>query len=162
PPNSLLAYRREFEDLARDPVRRLRTHRALEQLSVFGVDAAPTLLHLVDSACALKEESEDESSSRAKRSRGDEDWQSLYRSGLLGLCRLGGEASPALAPLMERLRNGTLPLRGANRELIVTTLVRLGVDPGHLRSHYVGEASPIDGERFDRIVERARTRPDCS
>lgn len=164
PPQAVLPHRRELEELARDPARRLRARAALKQLPVFGAGTTPTLLFLVEEGCALKEAAATRPEKRSSR-RDVEDWQDVLQTGLSGLCRLGTDASPALAPLLERLHDGRLPVAGANRELLLTTLVRLGADSGQLRGRFLGDASSKaddEAERFDRVVARARTRPDCA
>jgi hypothetical protein len=88
-----------------------------------------------------------------------EDWQATYGSGLAGLCRLGSEGSAALAPMMAKLRDGTLPIGGSNHDMVITTLVVLGADPEELRRRLVTEDSQRG--RVEREIERARTRPDC-
>jgi hypothetical protein len=140
--------------LARDAARRRHTHRALPLLSAFGSDAVPTLLFLVDAAIEI----------RAKGDKGTpgnrpEDWQSLYGSGLAGLCRLGSQGAAALPLLMAKLRDGTLPVGASNHDLIINTLVVLGADPQELRATLVKDES--ERPRTEREIERAIKKPDC-
>lgn len=157
PPGSVLAHRRELEELARDPARRKRASRALEQLTAFGADAVPTLLFLVDAGCALK------GAAAASTNRRDgEDWQDVYRSGLAGLCRLGSEASSAREALLARLGDGTLPTGSSSGDLLLMTLVRLGADPEQLRSKFAEDDSADARADFDRRVEKARSDRGCA
>ncbi len=153
PANAVRTHRRELEEIARDPARRWRAYRALEQLSAFGADAVPTMLFLVDAGVALKNAND------GTNSRDREDWQGPYRSGLVGLCQLGDQGSSALAPLLERLRAGELPTTRSSDELLLTALVRIGADPETLRGYFATDDS--SASRFDRDVERARSRPEC-
>jgi hypothetical protein len=159
PPRAVLAHRRELELMAHDPPHRRRAHRALPQLSAFGAGAVPTLLFLIDESIALRVT---QASARSSGRMVDpEDWQDLYGSGLTGLCRLGSEASSALEPMMSRLRDGTLPIGLSHRDLELTTLLRLGADPAHLRARFVADATPKAREDFERRVERARRSDGC-
>jgi len=154
PPRFVLPYRRELEQVARDPARRQRANRALPLLSEFGADAVPTLLFLIDTAIEVRAKGDN-----GKPGDRGEDWQATYGSGLRGLCRLGSRESAALAPMMEKLRDGTLPTGASNHDLIITTLVVLGADPEELRQRLVKEESQRG--RVERAIERAKTRPDC-
>jgi hypothetical protein len=154
PPHFVLPYRRELETLARDPARRQHTHRALPLLSTFGSDAVPTLLFLVDAAIEIRTRGD-----KGTPGKRPEDWQDLYGAGLTGLCRLGSEGSAALAPMMAKLRDGTLPIGASNHDRIITTLVVLGADPQELRSRLVKEES--GRARVERAIERAMKKPDC-
>ncbi len=156
PPQAVIGHRRELEEIARDPARRLRAHPVLPQLAAFGADVVPTLLYLVEEGLALK------TAGGSSKDRDREEWQSVYRSGLLGLCRIGADASAALPPLLVRLHDGTLPTDRSQRELLLKTFVRLGADPAELRSRLARDPSDEGAAEFDRHVERARTRPDCN
>lgn len=158
PPIAVRSHRRELEEIARDSARRRCASRALSQLAAFGPDAVPALLHLVDTGCALKA-SDDGGRPRERDER--EDWRNVYRTGLAGLCRVGPAATAALPPLLERLREGSLPIDGANRALALSTLVRLGADPETLRGKLASDPSPEGGPDFDRDVKRARAETQC-
>lgn len=155
PPAAVLAHRRELEAIARDPSRRRRAHRALPQLAAFGSDAVPTMLYLVDEGLALKNADD------SKNSRDREEWQTVFRSGLAGLCRLGPDASAALPPLLARLRDGVLPARESSHDLVFQTLARLGADPEDLQPHFARDASGSASASLHRDVERARSNASC-
>jgi hypothetical protein len=156
PPKSVLAHRRELDEIARDPARRRRARQALEQLPAFGADVVPTLLFLVDEGAALR------NATGSVKSRDPEDWQAVYRIGLVGLCQLGSEASAALEPMTKRLREGVLPEVTSSRQLLLTTMVRLGADPELLRSELAADKSADDLANFDRDLERARSASQCT
>lgn len=158
---AVAAHRRELEDLARDPARRLRAHPALVHLASFGPEVMPTLLHLLDEACVLRQAAVDRSKSSRER-REIEDWQNVYRAGLLGLCRLGGQASAALERFRARARDESLPTGGSNRKLLMTTLLRLGAREDEIRRMLLADdASEREREDFRRDFDRARSRGDC-
>jgi hypothetical protein len=152
----VLAHRRELDEIARDPARRRRARQALEQLPAFGADVVPTLLFLVDEGAALR------NATGSVKSRDPEDWQAVYRIGLVGLCQLGSEASAALEPMTKRLREGVLPEVTSSRQLLLTTMVRLGADPELLRSELAADKSADDLANFDRDLERARSASQCT
>jgi hypothetical protein len=156
PRNAVLAHRRELEEIARDPARRRRAWPALERLPEFGADAVPTLLFLVDEGAALR------NASKTVKRPDSEDWQAAYRSGLVGLCRLGDQASAALEPMTKRLREGALPDVGSARRLVLTTMVRLGADTDLLRSELAAGKSPEELKIFDRDLARARSDSECT
>jgi hypothetical protein len=156
PPQLAMPYRRELEQVARDPARRKRAYRALPQLSVFGADAVPTLLFLVEEAISLRANEESRPEKPGDRR---EDWQATYGSGLAGLCRLGKDGSAALEPLMARLRDGTLPVGMSNGDRLITTLTVLGADTEELIRLIAKDEQ--DRAIVKREIDRAKTRPDC-
>lgn len=156
PSKSVLPHRRDLEAIARDPARRRRALPALEKLPELGAGAVPTLLFLVDEGTALR------NASKSAKSRDPEDWQGVFRSGLVGLCRLGSEASAALEPMTKRLRDGALPEAGSSRPLLLATMVRLGADPDLLRSELAGDKPAENLANFDRDLARARSDSECT
>ena len=76
PEHAILAHRDDLEWLARQDFLRVPAYRALKQLSVFGSDAAPTLLFLIDAGKRFDEEFKESAF------LGRNGWQHPYLAGL--------------------------------------------------------------------------------
>ena len=74
-----------------------------------------------------------------------------------------GSRSPAVPEaLLDRLRREALPAPRSNAELLVTIFVKAGADTEPLRPFVEVDSSPAERSGFDRIVARARSKPDCA
>ena len=151
PADAIRPYRAELERLARDPEARVNAYVALRRLSVFGADAIPTLIYLID----------DSASYRADRNNRNA-WQHPYLAGVQGLCGIGQEAGPAIPLIYERLDDGTIVKFASYWDMTINTLVSLGADPDEMWNHLQTSDKNHTRERFDREVSRARKKRDCS
>ena len=126
----------------------------LPRYADFGADGIPPLLWLIDDAHRFRE-----TNGKA--------WQHPYLAGLIGLCKLGAEGSPAIRPLFDRLDSGTIVNFGMYNRLLVHALVRMGAKPDVIWPHVQmkGKFAAKDAERerkdFARAVERALKRDEC-
>ncbi len=154
PPKAVLPHRDALERLAADPDARVRGSRALVQFSVFGADAAPTLLRLVDEAGRVK-------SSAPPKDRDRDRWERPLRAALSAMCLAGPRAPGFPDALLERLRDGTFPWTPGLSGLLVSTFVQAGADPEPLRVFLSADASPEARRSFDRMVTSARSDPRC-
>jgi len=154
PPEAVLPHRDALERLAADADARVRGSRALVQFSVFGADAAPTLLGLMDEAGRVK-------SSAPPKDRERDLWERPLRAALSAMCVAGSHAPGFPDALLERLRTGTLPLYSGLSELLVSIFVKAGADPEPLRVFLSTDASSDARRSFDRMVTRARAHPRC-
>ena len=125
-------------------------YAALPQLSVFGQEAVPTLLFLVDVGASL----------RADRKKRPEEWQHPYLAGLTGLCRAGSSAAAAIPSLIERVGWADILTGGSHGRLVVQTLIRLGAPPVAVEAAFVGAgARPED---IQRDLKQARLCNECT
>lgn len=149
PARAILPHRAELEWLAKQERLRLRAHDALVSLHLFGADAVPTLLWLMDDAVRLK---------------GDygTDWNNPYVAALTGLCLMGREGESAIRPIYERLAAGTMQKYGAYWGLTIRTLARMGADPEEMWSYLQTSDKNQSRGHFDRQVARALKREDCA
>lgn len=154
PAEAVLPHRDALERLAADPEARVRGSRALVQFSVFGADAAPTLLRLVDEAGRMK-------SAAPPKDRDRDRWERPLRAALSAMCLAGPRAPELPDALLERLRDGTLPWTPSLSGLLVSTFVQAGADPEPLRGFLASGASTDPRRSFDRMVSSARARPNC-
>lgn len=154
PAEAVLPHREALERLAADPEARVRGSRALVQFSVFGADAAPTLLGLVDEAGRMK-------SAAPPKERDRDRWERPLRAALSAMCLAGPRAPEFPDALLERLRDGTLPWTPSLSGLLVSTFVQAGADPEPLRVFLAADASPDSSRSFDRMVIGARSHPRC-
>jgi hypothetical protein len=158
PPKAVLAHRESLERLARDSAARARAASALVQLSAFGDDAVPTLLMVIDESAKAKVQSEAQSKGK---SRDRDTWERPNRVALAALCAIGSNSAAVPDALLERLRKESLPSPASNAELLVTIFVKAGRDPEALRPWLQVDADPGERKNFDRLVSRARSRPEC-
>lgn len=154
PASAIRAHRGDLEWLARQRDLRVPAWPALKQLHVFGPDAVPTLLFLIDDALAV--------APKAGTRFSGEAWQHPTLAGLMGLCLAGADAHMAAKPLLDRAIRAQLPTFGSYRQLLVRTLVATGADPDAIWSAIAGGDAKERRDTFDRDIERFRRRPDCS
>ena len=154
PPEAVLPHRDALERLAANPDARVRGSRALVQFSVFGADAGPALLRLVDEAAKMK-------SSAPPKDRDRDRWERPLRAALSAMCLAGSRAPELPDALLERLRDGTLPWTPSLSGLLVSTFVQAGADPEPLRAFLSKDDSPDARRSFDRMVTSARAHPGC-
>lgn len=158
PPKAVLPHRDGLERLARDPAARARGASALVQLSAFGDDALPTLLDVIDESAKAKKLTEAD----RERGRNDRDaWERPNRVALAALCTIGSSNAAITDALMARLRDDGLPSPTGDAELLVTIFVKAGRDPEPLRPYLRADSKPEERTNFDRLVSRARSRPEC-
>lgn len=152
PDDAIRPYRSRLERLARDPEARISGYRALARLSVFGADAVPTLIYLID----------DSWNHRGKKEAGSNAWQHPYLAGLQGLCRTGPAGKAAIPLIYERLAAGKIVKFGSYRDLTINMLIGLGADPEDMWPLLRTDDKKHAKERFDREVARARRKIDCT
>jgi hypothetical protein len=149
PDDAILPYRDNLERLARNEQARVRAYRALRRLSVFGADAVPTLVLLIDD-------------SGAEKDRTSNNWQHPYLAGVLGLCGLGPAGNAAVPLLYERLEDGRVVRYGAYWKMTINTLISLGADPEEAWTYMESTERNYTRDRFDSAVRRAQRKIDCS
>jgi hypothetical protein len=155
PRDTILKHRADLEWLARNDRVRVPAWQVLPRLHEFGADAVSDLLWLMDDAERFND----------KR---DNDWQHPHLAGLIGLCKMGAEGKAAVQPLFDRLDSGIIRRNSNYSNIAVNALVRMGVPPDEIWAHVKPDApdknKTMDDMRkqFDRDVERARKRVDCS
>lgn len=159
PRDTILKHRDDLEWLAKQDRVRAPTYQAVIRLVDFGAPAAPTLLWLIDDAQRFRE-------GRAN------DWQHPYLAGLIGLCKIGPDASGMIEPLFDRLDVGVIANWSSYSDLAVNALVGMGANPEeiwpHVRPKVAGYKETLEQtvekarRHFDREVKRARSRRDCS
>lgn len=144
------SHRDDLEWLAQEPSLRGPAYAALPRLSVFGAEAVPTLLSLVDAGA----------SRRGDRKRPVEDWQHPYLAGLTGLCRAGSSAAAAIPALIERIERGDILTGGSHGRLALQTLTLLGTPPAVVEAAFLSAgARPED---IQRDLKQALRRPECT
>lgn len=154
PDEVIRLHRQDLEWLARQKMLRIPAFTALGRLNVFGADAVPTLLYLIDDA-----------SWPSARARG-ELWQPDYVAGLVGLCGLGTQGASAIGSVFDRLDSGVMVKSGhAYRDITIQALVGFGSNPEDVWKHLGAgdsEGSPeIKRAQFDAKVAAARKKRDC-
>lgn len=150
PDEAIRPHRDGLELLARNPEARVKGYVALTRLSVFGADAVPTLIYLIDDAAAYKNKSDRDA------------WQHPYLAGLQGLCRIGDKGLQAVPMIYKRLDSGVMVKFSSYWDLTINTLVGLGADPEEMWTHLQTSDQNQTRGRFDRNIERARRERDCS
>ncbi len=136
-----------FEDLmqlSRQPLARYAADAALIRLSVFGDDAAPAMLDLVEVGL-----------SGGRYFFRDDKYDSPYVAGLRGLCIAGARAQSAAPQLRGWLQMGKIPMHSSYGELAVKALVRMGTAPEWLWPIYSKANDNRTEANFARLVERA-------
>jgi hypothetical protein len=151
PEDAVRPYRAELERLARDPEARVNAYVALRRLSVFGADAIPTLIYLIDDAQNYKADKNNRNA-----------WQHPYLAGVQGLCHIGSEAGPAVPLIYERLDDGTIVKFASYWDMTINTLIGMGAEPDEMWPHLQTSDKNHTRERFDLEVRRARKKRDCS
>jgi hypothetical protein len=155
PDAAIRPYRAELEKLARNPAARVRGYPALRRLRVFGADAVPTLIWLIDDADRFTEV-------KQKQKRRDRDaWQHPYLAAIGGLCGMGPEGAVAIPALLERLESGKVVKFGSYWRQMVHTLIGLGADPEEIWPYLQTDDTNNTRERFDAEVKRAQRQVDC-
>lgn len=162
PESAILPFRAELEWLARQEGLRVAAFGALKRLSVFGADAAPTLLYLIDDGDRVGREL------MRKDRRGDGHFyrdnraQHPYLAGLGGLCAMGPAGAAMIQPLLDRLESGVMVKHGSWWRLTVATLTSLGATTDQIWLHLQTNDRNHTRENLDREVARNRKRLDCS
>jgi len=145
PNGGLLKHRADFEWLARQDRLRVLANPALVRLADFGADAAPTLLFLIDGA---------------NRTSGgtNNDWQHPYLQGMIGLCRLGPQASVMVQPLYDRIDAGKIALWGSYYGLTINTLAAMGAGTEEIWRHVQSQKTNMNNtkDQVRRIVTGRR------
>ncbi len=144
-------HRGDLEWLAQEPSLRGPASSALRQLSVFGAEAVPTLVSLVDVGASL----------RGDGKKPAKDWQPSYLAGLIGLCRAGSSAAVAIPALIERIGRGDIfASYSYDRRLTLQTLIRLGSPPAVAEAAFLSAGAPP--EDIQRDLKQAQQRPKCT
>lgn len=142
PLDVLQPYKSELLEIARNPDAQAYGWTALSHLSVFGEDAAPTLLYLVNTGL----------------SGGKDKFKSIehehpYLAGMTGLCKAGASARSALPQMRLWWEQGLLPNGGSHGKLVVSTLAGLGMSAEELWPRYSQGLSKPTRSDLDRLVK---------
>ncbi|MFZ4531985.1 MAG: hypothetical protein ACOYOJ_09250 [Alsobacter sp.] len=143
-------HRGDLEWLAQEPSLRGPASSALRQLSVFGAEAVPTLVSLVDVGASL----------RGDGKKPAKDWQPPYLAGLIGLCRAGSSAAVAIPALIERIGRGDILVSNSDGRLALDTLIRLGTPPAIVEGAFLNAGAPP--EDMQRDLKQAQRQPKCT
>lgn len=125
PDDAIHPHRADLEWLARDAVLRNYASSALPRLSVFGPDAAPMFLALIDDVYRIRRD-------RDNFKSGDSyaDANTLYSRALQGLCQTAPFDAASLQALIDRVASKTIPSHTQNyRRIVTVTLARHAVHP---------------------------------
>lgn len=148
PNPSIIPYKVELQQLARNPEARVRAYRALRKLSVFGDAAISDLIYLIDNAPRS-----------TKKSGGlSKEWQHTYLGGMLGLCDLQRVGSPAIPLIYDRLESGVIVTNGSYLALVIRTLIGMGAEPDEIWKHLPHDEKSLKREMFDQAVKAAKHR----
>ncbi len=141
PLDVLQPYKSELLDIARNPDAQAYGWTALSHLSVFGEDAVPTLLYLVDTGL-----------SGGKGSFKSIEYEHPYLAGITGLARLRQRRfrSATDAYLVEQAR---LPNAGSHGRLVVSTLAGLGMSAEEIWPRYSQSLSKPSRADLDKLVK---------
>lgn len=144
-------YYQELTTLAADPEAREHAFVVLSKLSVFGDQATPTLVRLIDAG-----------TTGGRYFFRSNEYQHPYMAGMRGLCLAGENAKSALPELDTRMSQGKLPAHASYGDLLVKTMVRLGADAERMWPVYsAGQQNPTR-DRFDKQVRQATSEtPRC-
>jgi hypothetical protein len=144
-----LAHRADFDWLARQERLRVWAHPALVRLEIFGKDAAPTLMWLVDEAVRTQD-------------KYGTDWNNIYVAGMTGLCRMGEAGRAMIQPIYERLNAGAMAKHASYWDLTIHTLIGMGADPDEMWGYLQTADKNHTRRRFDREVARAKKERECT
>ncbi len=151
PDSVLIAYREDFERLARDQEKNFLADKLLKRLSIFGPEIIPTLLYLID----------DDKKSLLFKGKSISNGSKKF-VGLVGLCKLGKSAKLAIPLLYERWASGLFSKnQQSNWFLMIKTLTRLGADPDEVWQHIKIDNQWYTREKFDGAVKRANSQWAC-
>lgn len=156
PADSIRPHQVALERLARDEQFRVPAYTALRQLAIFGADATPTLLYLIDDARRVAD---------AKKKRGssfDNDWQHPYLAAMGGFCRMGAEGAAMIQPLLERIDSGSVKTQGSYWRQTIATLVALGASTDDIWPHMQSDDKNRMREKLEAEASRTLKRRDCS
>jgi hypothetical protein len=149
PAATVLAHRADFDWLARQERLRVWAHPALVRLEIFGKDAAPTLMWLVDEAVRTQD-------------KYGTDWNNIYVAGMTGLCRMGEAGRAMIQPIYERLNAGAMAKHASYWDLTIHTLIGMGADPDEMWGYLQTADKNHTRRRFDREVARAKKERECT
>jgi hypothetical protein len=144
PNEALLPYFEEMTRLAANPQARRYTWTALVKLHVFGKQAVPAMLGLMQAGLSGGE----------YFFRTDE-YQQPYLAGLQGLCHAGATASSALPQLQAWLDEKRLPTHSTYGELLMRTMVRMGADQERFWPIYAAAHPNQNRKNFDSAIGTA-------
>lgn len=142
PIDILQPYKSELFEIARKPDAQVYGWSALSHLSIFGEEAAPTLLYLVNTGL----------------SGGKDKFKSIehehpYLAGMTGLCKAGASARSVLPQMRLWWEQGLLPNGGSHGKLVVSTLAGLGMSAEELWPRYSQGLSNPTRSDLDRLVK---------
>jgi len=143
PKDVLEPYKRELLALVRDPDAQAYGRGALSHLSVFGADAVPDLLYLVE--IGLRGGNEMFASRQ---------FEQPYLAGMSGLCKTGNQARSALPKLRLWWQQGLLPSQGSPGRLAISTLAGLGVTADELWPRYVQDLPGVPRSNLELSMIR--------
>lgn len=149
PDDAILPYRSELERLARDSEARVPAYGALTRLSVFGAEAVPTFIFLIDDSATHQTD------------RSSNAWQHPYLAGIQGLCLTGPAGKAAIPMLYGRLEDGSVVKFASYWRLTIHTLVGLGADPDEMWTYLQTKDANHTRQRFDAEVRRAQRKVEC-
>jgi hypothetical protein len=155
PDVAIRPHRADLEWLARHDVFRVPAYSALKRLAVFGADAVPTFLFLIEDAVRTGAQK------NPRQKFSDNAWQHPFLAGMGGLCLMGQAGSSAIQPLLQKWDANMMPRGGSYWRLAIATLTSIGAEPEQVWQHMQSEEKGRNREAFDKEVARARRKPDC-
>lgn len=162
PDDALRPFRADLEWLAHEENLRVATTSTLRRLSIFGADAAPTLLYLIDDGDRVGRELMRKDRGRDGHFYRDNRAQHPYLAGLGGLCAMGPAGAAMIQPLLDRLDSGVMVKHGSYWRLTVATLTSLGATSEQIWPRLQTDNANQTRERMDKEIARNRKRLDCS
>ncbi len=130
---------------------RIHSYRAFRKIGVFGKQAVPVLLGLINSGL--------EGGNKFFRSS---TYQHQYIAGLSGMCIAGSSVNTALPPMLRLLKQNKLVAHASYGSLLINALVRIGADSEEIWPYYSAANKNRTRKNFDYEVRRATSsKPDC-
>jgi hypothetical protein len=153
PDDAVRLHRADIEALARDPDKRYRAVATLKKLALFGADAVPELVALIEESLALRPVETDYST--------EDRWREPLRAGLAALCRIGPDANRAVPRLVALSQDGTRHL-GMSNLALAEVLLAIGADEETAKRAAGDFKSENDRNNLRIVVNRARRgQADC-
>jgi hypothetical protein len=153
PDDAVKPHRADIEALVRDPDKRFRAPATLRKLALFGADAVPELMSLIEESLALRPAETDHAT--------EDRWREPMRAGLAALCRIGPDANSAVPRLVALSQDGTRKF-GMSDLAFAEVLLSIGADEETARRAAGGFTSETDQNNFRIIAKRVgRGKADC-
>jgi len=146
PDQAILPYKEQLIELAQNPIKRTWATSALMKLGIFGANAVPTLIYLIDDS--LKYEGKIDKLLNA--------WKRPYLAGVNTLCLMGIAGKAAIPTLYNHIDSGIISKAFGHWSLMIHTLISLGADPAEMWTHLNSGSDINTHERFVKIVQVAK------